>query len=204
MVIRRALVLITLVAAIGSASCSTLLGADATPVPGAAATLTRSINTPIPTPVRSPSAASVNPSPARPAVAASPSAAPGASDQAGSDAEVAAVQRRVEQAIATSDLQGIDGLLLDHVSLSTPKGGSVMDNGQTASWLRSHAGPSMRVTQFERSTQEVMLQVQTDGWPKNDPIERGQVTFGLRRYDANGRQDQSGGGEWKIDVIDAE
>ena len=106
--------------------------------------------------------------------------------------------------MASGDLQGIDVLLLDHVALSTPKGGSVMDNAQTASWLRDHAGPSMRVTQFERSSQEAMLQVQTDGWPKVDPIEQGRVTFGLRRYDANGRPDQSGGGEWKIDVIDAE
>ena len=106
--------------------------------------------------------------------------------------------------MATSDLQGIDDLLLDHVALSTPKGGSVMDNAEAANWLKNHAGPNMHVTRFERSTQEVMLQVQTDGWPKDDPIERGQVTFGLRRYDANGRQDQSGGGQWKIDVIDAE
>lgn len=193
----------SLVALIAISGCSTLLGTEATPVPGAAATLTRSINTPIPTPLRTPSAApSASPGTARPA--ASPSALPGTADQTATDTEVAALQRRIEQAVASADLQGIDGLLLDHVALSTPKGGSVMDNVQTASWLRSHAGPSMRVTQFERSTQEAMLQVQTDGWPKDDPIERGQVTFGLRRYDANGRQDQSGGGEWKIDVIDAE
>ena len=79
-----------------------------------------------------------------------------------------------------------------------------MDSAQATSWLRDHAGSGIKVTQFERSTQEVMLQVQTDGWPKNDPMDRGQVTFGLRRYDADGREDQSGGGEWKIDVIDAE
>jgi hypothetical protein len=49
-----------------------------------------------------------------------------------------------------------------------------------------------------------MLQVETQGWPDKDPIQNGQVTFSLRRYDANGRQDEAGGGEWKIDVIEAD
>ncbi len=46
--------------------------------------------------------------------------------------------------------------------------------------------------------------MQTDGWPKKDPLQSGQVTFSFRRYDANGRQDETGGGEWKIDVIEAD
>jgi hypothetical protein len=46
--------------------------------------------------------------------------------------------------------------------------------------------------------------VQTDSWPTKDPIQQGHVNFSLRRYDASGRQDQTGGGEWKIDVIEAE
>jgi hypothetical protein len=49
-----------------------------------------------------------------------------------------------------------------------------------------------------------MLQVQTDGWPNKDPIQQGQVSFSLRRYDPNGRQDETGGGEWKIDVIEVD
>jgi hypothetical protein len=106
--------------------------------------------------------------------------------------------------MSTPDLSGIESLLLDHVSLSTPQGGSVMDSSEAASWLRDHAGPGMTVGQANRSTQEVMLQIETDGWPKKDPIQSGQVTFSLRRYDADGRQDEAGGGEWKIDVIDAE
>ena len=190
--------------AVISTGCSALLGPDPTPVPGAAATLTRSINTPIPTPVRTASPApGPSPSP-RLAVAVSPVPSPSPSDQPLSDADVAAVQNRVQQAVSTPDLNGIESLLLDHVSLSTPDGGSVMDNSAAANWLRDHAGPGITVGQVDRSTQEVMLQIETDGWPKKDPVQSGQVTFSLRRYDANGRQDESGGGEWKIDVVTTE
>ena len=182
-----------------------LLGPDPTPVPGAAATLTRSINTPIPTPIRTPSAVPVpSPSP-RLAVPASPSASPSAvADQVFSDADVSAVQTRLQQAVSSPDMTGIESLLLDHVSMSTTQGGSVMDNAEAASWLRDHAGPGITVGQVDRSTQEVMLQMETDGWPKKDPIQSGKVTFSFRRYDASGRQDESGAGEWKIDVIEAE
>ena len=106
--------------------------------------------------------------------------------------------------LGSPDLSGIDALLLDHVSLSTLQGGSVMSSAEASSWLRDHAGPNMKVTQVVLGTQDVMLQVMTDGWPQKDPIQSGQVNFSLRRYDVNGRQDDSGGGEWKIDVIDAE
>jgi len=189
----------------GTVGCSVLLGPDATPVPGAAATLTRSINTPIPTPVRTPSPQPAgSPSPLRVAVAASPSPSSGQVAAALSDADVAAVQSQLDQSVSTPDLSGIDDLLLDHVSLSTQQGGSVMDSSDAASWLRDHAGPGIKVDQVTRGTQDVMLQVVTDGWPDKDPIQNGQVTFSLRRYDPNGRQDESGGGQWKIDVIQAD
>jgi hypothetical protein len=182
-----------------------LLGPDATPVPGAAATLTRSINTPIPTPVRTPSTQPAgSPSPARAAVVVSPNPSATAAAQPLGDTDVAAVQTRIEQSISTPAMTGIDALLLDHVSLSTHQGGSIMDAAQAASWLRDHAAPGLGVQQVTRGTQDVMLQVQTDGWPEKDPIQNGQVTFSLRRYDASGRQDESGGGEWKIDVIEAD
>jgi hypothetical protein len=190
-----------LVAALLATSCSTLLGPDATPVPGAAATLTRSINTPIPTPVRTPSVVpGASPSP-RAAAAVSPGASPSAEPL--SDADVSALQNRVQQTVSTPELQGIEALLLDHVSLSTADGGSVMDRAEAAAWLRDHAGPGVTVAQVNRGTQDVMLQVITDGWPQKDPIQNGQVSFSLRRYGADGRQDQTGGGEWKIDVIEA-
>jgi hypothetical protein len=182
-----------------------LLGPEATPVPGAAATLTRSINTPIPTPVRTPSAvAAVSPSPSRVAVPVAPSpSAVAVSDQAGLS-DLSEVQNRLEQVLSSPDLNGLEPLLLDHVSLSTPQGGSVMDAAQAAAWLRDHAGPGIKVSQVNSAAQELMVQVQTEGWPIRDPLETGQVTFSLRRYDANGRQDDSGGGDWKIDVIEAE
>jgi hypothetical protein len=174
-------------------------------VPGAAATLTRSINTPIPTPVRTPSTVpSPSPSLARPAASVSPGASPSTSDQVLSEADVVSLQDRVGQAVATPELRGIEPLLLDHVSLSTPEGGSVMDSAEAVSWLRDHAGPGIKVSQVTRGTQELVVQVMTEGWPQKDPIQAGQVSFSLRRYDDNGRQNESGGGEWKIDVIQAE
>jgi hypothetical protein len=180
--------------------CSTLLGPDATPVPGAAATLTRSINTPIPTPVRT---ASVVPSPSARTALASPSPS-AVADLSISDADIASVESRFEQIVASPNLAGIDAVLLDHISLSTPQGGSVMSEADAASWLRDHAGPNIKVSQVSAGRQDLMLQVMTDGWPQKDPIQAGQVNFSLRRYDANGRQDESGGGDWKVDVIDAE
>jgi hypothetical protein len=192
-------------ALVATAGCSVLLGPDATPVPGAAATLTRSINTPIPTPIRTPSTLPVgSPSPARVAIPGSPGAASTAAAQPLTSADVAAVQTQMEHSVSTPDLMGIDGLLLDHVSLSTQQGGTVLASDEAANWLRDHAGPGIMVSQVTRGTQDVMLQVMTDGWPQKDPIQNGQVAFSLRRYDANGRQDESGGGDWKIDVIEAD
>jgi hypothetical protein len=185
------------------AGCSTLLGAEPTPVPGAAATLTRSSRTPIPTPVRTPSASpAASPVASRVAVAASPSAAASSASRPVSDTEIAQVQRQVEQAVANPDLPNIEQLLLDHVSLSTPDGGQVLDRPQTASWLRDHAGSGIKVTRVEPSTQTVTLEVLTEGWPTQAPLEQGQVSFSLRRYDASGRLDEDNG-DWKVDVITA-
>jgi hypothetical protein len=186
---------------LAATGCSSLLSAEPTPVPGAAATLTRSVRTPIPTPERtagpSPSA---SPGPAR--VAVSPGPSPVAGQTVGED-EINQLQRRMEQSVASPGLPGVESLLLDHVSLSTTHGGSVMDSGQAASWLRDHAGAGIRVARLERGTQTAMLQVITEGWPNKDPIEQGLVSFSLRRYDANGRPDDEAG-NWKVDVIDAE
>jgi hypothetical protein len=107
------------------------------------------------------------------------------------------------QIVATPDLTGIESLLLDHISLSTPDGGSVLDATQAATWLREHAGPGLKVTRVDPGTQTLMLQVLTDGWPTKAPIQQGQVSFSLRRYDASGRPDEDNG-TWKIDVIEAE
>jgi hypothetical protein len=182
-----------------------LLGPEATPVPGAAATLTRAINTPIPTPIRSASAQpAASPSPSRVALAGSPGPAVSASAQPLGEADVAAIQSRFEQSLGSPALPGIENLLLDHVSLSTQQGGSVMDSSEAAGWLRDHAGPGITVGQITRGTQDVMLLVLSQGWPDKDPVQNGQVIFSLRRYDANGRQDESGSGEWKIDVIEAD
>jgi hypothetical protein len=200
---RRDVAVAGLVLALATTACSSLLAAEPTPVPGAAATLTRSINTPIPTPLRTTTASPVaSPSPAR--AASSPGAAPTATLQALSDSDVADLQQRMEQSVAAPGLPGIDGLLLDHVSLSTASGGSVMTGDEAARWLRDHSATGIKVKQVDRGTQAVSLQVQTDGWPSKDPIQQGQVTFSLRRYDTNGRQDETGGGQWKIDVIEAQ
>jgi len=200
--VRRAVVALALVAATAAAGCSSLLTADPTPVPGAAATLTRSVRTPIPTPERSAASPVPSASPARVGSAASPGPATSSSNQTVSEAEVAQLQRSMEQAVASPDLPGIEALLLDHVSFSTAQGGSVMDTSHAAAWLRDHAANGIKVSRLDRGTQSLVLQVITDGWPNKDPIQQGQVTFSLRRYDANGRPDEENG-DWKVDVIDA-
>jgi hypothetical protein len=200
--VRRAVVALALVAATAVAGCSSLLTADPTPVPGAAATLTRSVRTPIPTPERSAASPVAIASPSRVASSASPGPATAGSNQTVSEAEVAQLQQRMEQAVSSPDLPGVEGLLLDHVSFSMAQGGSIMDANQAASWLRDHATSGIKVIRLDRGTQSLVLQVLTDGWPNKDPIQQGQVTFSLRRYDANGRPDEENG-DWKIDVIEA-
>ena len=199
---RTALVVLVAAAATVAASCSTLLSADPTPVPGAAATLTRSIRTPIPTPDR-PTAASpgVSPSPSR--VAASPGPSPSAARSGIANDDVAQLQRRLDQTLSNPGLPGVEALLLDHVSLSTAQGGSVLDSGQAASWLRDRTSTGIKVSRVEQGTQTLMLQAVTEGWPNKDPIEQGRVSFSLRRYDTSGRLDEENG-DWKIDVIEAE
>jgi hypothetical protein len=120
-----------------------------------------------------------------------------------SESEIAQLQRRMEQVLSSATLPGIDALLLDHVSLSTAQGGAVMEAIAAAAWLRDHAQPTVKVNRVERGTQSLMLQVYTDGWPPQDPIQQGLVTFSLRKYDASGRPNDETG-DWKIDVIDAE
>ncbi len=190
-----------LLVGVAAEGCSSLLSADPTPVPGAAATLTRSVRTAIPTSVRTPDASpAVSAVPSRAAVAGSPSAVPAGTSEAVKQEDVAQVQRRMEQIVASPDLPGVEGLLLDHVSLSTAQGGSIMDAPQAAAWLRDHAAGGVKVTRLDQDTQTQVLQVLTDGWPTRDPVQQGHVGFSLRRYDASGRPDEDLG-TWKIDVI---
>jgi hypothetical protein len=197
---RFALVLVAL-ATLAGAGCSTLLSAEPTPIPGAAATLTRSVRTPIPTPERTPGA-SPGPSPGPARTSASPSASPRAGQEFNEE-EIAQLQRRMEQTVGSPGLPGVETFLLDHVSLSTAQGGTIMDSGEAATWLRDRAGSGIRISRVDRGTQSLMLQVLTTGWPLRAPLEQGVVTFSLRRYDANGRLDDENGG-WKVDVIGVE
>jgi hypothetical protein len=138
------------------------------------------------------------------ASAASPSPAlAAANSQVVSTDEVAQVQQQMERVLASPDLPGLENVLLDHVSLSTVQGGSVLDASQAATWLRDRSASGIKVSSVEPSTQTLMLQVVTAGWANKDPITQGQVSFSLRRYDNNGRPDEEKG-DWKIDVIDAE
>jgi len=178
------------------------MGPEPTPVPGAAATLTRSSRTPIPTPERTASPVAVSsPVAAKPAVSPVAAASPQASRSI-TDADVTEVERQVQSAVASADLPNIERLLLDRVSLSTPAGGEVLERAEAAQWLREHAGPGIDVSRVEPSTQTMLLEVLTQGWPKKDPLDQGVVTLNLRRYGPNGRPDEAG--EWKIDAIGAE
>ena len=180
--------------------CSALLGVEATPVPGAAATLTRSSRTPIPTPLPSPKPAAglASPSPAR--AAASPSALAGGRPV--SEEEISDLRQQIDRALASPDLPGIESLLLDRVLLSSSEGGQELDRSGAAGWLRDHAGPGLQVARVDRSALAVLLEVLTEGWPIRPPVTDGTVTFNLHRYDPSGKQDEDNG-SWKIDVIGA-
>jgi hypothetical protein len=181
--------------------CGALLSPEPTPVPGAAATLTRARATPIPTPVR---VASPSPSPSAqaarsPVAVASPSSA---GHEVTQD-EIDQLHRQMDNIVSSAELPNIEELLLDRVSLSTPVGGQVLDKAAAAQWLREHAGSGIKVVRVDPNTQTVLLEVETDGWPTKDPMQEGRVTFNLRRYAPDGRQDEDNG-EWKIDVMAAE
>jgi len=183
--------------------CQSLIGAEPTVVPGAAATLTRSSRTPIPTPERTASPQAVT----SPVAGAKPALSPAAISSAAASRsitaeDVAAIQQEMQRAVASADLPGIERLLLDRVSLSTSGGGQVLDRSEAAQWLREHAGPGIDVDRVDPSTQTMLLEVLTVGWPKDAPIEQGVVTFNLRRYGAGGRPDEAG--DWKVDAIGAE
>jgi hypothetical protein len=199
----RRLHTLTLVSLVLLVGCQSLLGAEPTVVPGAAATLTRSSRTPIPTPERvaSPSPTGSSPVAAKPAASPVALASPEASRPI-SDDDVAQIEREMQRVVATAALPGIERLLLDRVSLSTPAGGQVLERAEAAQWLRDHAGPGIQVVRVEPSSQTMLLEVSTQGWPNDEPIEQGVVTFNLRRYGANGRPDEMG--EWKVDAIGAE
>jgi hypothetical protein len=193
-----AVILLALTLATG---CQALLSPEPTPVPGAAATLTRSSRTPIPTPVRvaSPSAAPSAQLARSPVAVASPARA---GHEVTQD-DIDQLRRQMENIVSTADLPNVEELLLDRVSLATPAGGQVLDRHAAAQWLREHAGSGIKVVRVDPNTQTVLLEVETEGWPIKDPLEQGRVTFNLRRYSPDGRQDEENG-DWKIDVMAAE
>ncbi len=170
-------------------------------VPGAAATAARAAATPIPPPPRisptSTPASARAPSPSVPLVRPTDSQGP-LSEQG-----IVEVRDRLERAIRTAGLVGIEELLLDEVAISSPDGGERLNRDQAASWLRRRAGPGLRLSQFERHHHVALLVAQTEGWPNTPPIVSGRVGFSFHLYDAAGRQDDERG-SWKIDVVTAE
>jgi hypothetical protein len=182
-------------------ACSELASVEDTPVPGAAATAARADRTPIPTPVRTPTRPSGSPAPS--AVAApSPSRPPAVAGAGVTDEQVNHVRQQVDQVFAGADLPGFEGLLLDNVALATAEGGSLLDKAAAAAWLRDRSG-AIQVTNVDRSTLAVAVQVETEGWQTSTAMPNGQITFNLHRYAANGQQDEDRG-DWKIDVISAQ
>lgn len=195
-------VLVVVVLLVGTGCDAVLQEAEATVVPGAAATLTRSERTPIPTPVHSPVPLLGEPSPIASAAAA-PVASPSAGSAVSVDADTEATRAKLQAALATPDLAGIEDVLLDHVSLSSAAGGQVLDRDGAAAWLRDHAGPGLSVDQVQRSSLSLQLEIVTGGWPAQAPLTEGQITFNFHRYAADGTQDEQNG-TWESDTLDVE
>lgn len=144
-----------------AAACASLNIVEPTPVPGAAATAARAAATAIPTPARLPSPVAASPLPQpSPAVSPAPSPRPAVGV---ADADVAAVRRELERVFGSPGLPGIEELLFERVSTSTPQGGEVLSRADAAAWLRGLAGPGIQVTNVERSALAVVLQVLTEG-----------------------------------------
>jgi hypothetical protein len=183
--------------------CSQFASMDATPVPGAAATAARADRTAIPTPVRSPTARpAASPGPAASALP-SPSPAGVVAGAGVTDEQMDLVRRALTGLLASPDLEGLEGLLLDRVSLATAEGGTVLDRSAVAAWIRERRGDDIRLVSVERSALAVALQVETEGWQTSAATPTGRITFALHRFAPNGQQDEDRG-DWKIDVISAE
>ena len=119
------------------------------------------------------------------------------------DQSIAEARHAFEQALSSPSLVGIEGLLLDSVSLASPTGGEVLERGAAAQWLRERAAAGLRISDFLRHQHLASLVIVTEGWQNLAPISSGRMSFNLHRYDQAGRQDDERG-TWKIDVIVAE
>lgn len=168
-------------------------------VPGAAATAARAAATPIPTPVSPTNTPAIARAPS-PSV---PMARPTDSQWPLSEQGIADVRGRLDRAVSSWGLEGIEELLIDQVTISTPNGGERLSRNQAASWLRRRAGPGLRLMQIERHHHVALLVAQTEGWPNIAPIASGRVGFSFHLYGPTGRQDDEWG-SWKVDVVTAE
>lgn len=181
-------------------ACTGLAGPQPTEVPGAAATAARAERTAIPTPQR--------PVTSAPAPAASPSVSgtslPAATARPAvspvTDEQTREVRSRLEAALASPELPGIESLLFQNVSVASADGGLQLPAAEAAQWLRERAGPGLRVRSAERSVLAVALQVPTSGWPSSPSAPTGNVLFTFHRFNPQGQQDEERG-EWKVDVV---
>ena len=188
------MLLAALLAALVQAGCGpdATLRADATEVPGAAATAARRAATAIPSPVHEPTDTPSVPTP-RPR----PSPSGGPSDEE----QIAAVVRQISDALDSGNLDALAPLMLDQVAVAAggDQGAETMDRDLAIAWLKDRAAPGPKVQSNDQVEYFGLLEVHTGPWEAKPPVKGGTVVFNLHRFDEQGRQTLSGA--WKIDVL---
>jgi hypothetical protein len=120
-----------------------------------------------------------------------------------SERALSGIRTKLEQAVASAKLSGIETLLLEEVALSSRTTNGHLGRDEAAEWLREHAGPGLRLSHFERHHHVALLVAVIEGWPSLPPLEGGRLGLNLRLYDPTGHQDDQRG-SWMIDALIAE
>jgi len=186
--------LAALLAALSQSGCGpdATRRADATEVPGAAATAARRAATAIPSPLRAPTDTPGVPTP-RPR----PSPSGGPSDEE----QIAAVVRQIADVLDSGNLDGLAPLMLDQIAVAAggDQGAETMDRDLAIAWLKDRAAPGPKVQSSDQVEFFGLVEVRTGPWETKPPVTSGTVVFNLHRVDDSGRQALSGA--WKIDVL---
>lgn len=110
---------------------------------------------------------------------------------------------QISRALRAGDAQGISTLLTDPVWLTAgPLGdiGESISRGDAVSWLETRWGKKRTVVSSDYVEHFVLLEIETTGWPRVDPMQDGSIDLHLHRFNAQGEEEPVQG-VWRIDAI---
>jgi hypothetical protein len=111
------------------------------------------------------------------------------------EAAIGTLQRTLKE----SDPTRLQPLLGNEVLLDD----TLVERNVAWQWLAARWGPigtSRLVIGTDYIEHFILLEVQTTGWAKIAPLQIGNITFHLHRYNTEGRGDPLAG-DWRIDAI---